>query len=165
MNYKDVIDFPKPNQTKKMTIRDWCMHAVWNKLWLEPTLLFCCLDHIFKFVVSAFVSSGLIQTFLICKKKWLHGINQIQKDYFHFEEKRQKQKFVFQYQVLTIIQLNYLCFFLLYLHIYVISCKNRIASLTSRKKTFRPALKELDWRNTECLAFFEGECALDRDSE
>ena len=31
MNYKDVIDFLKPNQTKKMTIKDWCMHAVWNK--------------------------------------------------------------------------------------------------------------------------------------
>ena len=35
----------------------------------------------------------------------------------------------------------------------------------SGKKTFKPALKELDWRNTECLDFFKGECASDRDSE
>ena len=48
-----------------------------------------------------------------------------------------------------------------YLHDYLQE-QNRI--FNKREKTFKPALKELDWRNTECLAFFEGECALDRDS-
>ena len=47
-------------------------------------------------------------------------------------KKDKNKNFVFQYQVLTIIQLNYLCFFLLYLHIYMISCKNRIESLTKK---------------------------------
>ena len=49
----------------------------------------------------------------------------------------------------------------------MIRCINRIETLTKKagKKAFKPALKELDWRNTECLDFFKGECALDRDSE
>ena len=51
----------------------------------------------------------------------------------HFEEKRQKYKFVAQYQVFTIIQLNYLCFFRCLAHIYMIRCKNRLESLTKKE--------------------------------
>ena len=68
MNYKDVIDFLKPNQTKKMTIRNWCMHAVWNKLWLEPTLFFCCLDHDLNLFCLLLSVQGSYKLFLLVRK-------------------------------------------------------------------------------------------------
>ena len=134
MNYKDVIDFLKPNQTKKMTIRNWYMHAVRNKLWLEPTLFFCCLDHDLNLFCLLLSVQGSYKLFLLVRKNDCMVLIKYKRVTSISRKKDKNKNFVFQYQVLTIIQLNYLCFFLLYLHIYMIICKNRIESLTSGKK-------------------------------
>ena len=51
-----------------MTISDWCMHAVWNKLWLEPTLFFCCLDHDLNLFCLLLSVKGSYKRFLLVRK-------------------------------------------------------------------------------------------------
>ena len=118
MNYKDVIDFLKPNQTKKMTIRNWYMNAVWNKLWLEPTLFFCCLDHILNLFCLLLSVQGSYKRFLLVRKNDCMVLIKYERVTSISRKKKTKIKICRSVQVLTIIQLTTSIFFspFTYLH-------------------------------------------------
>ena len=74
-------------------------------------VFFVLIDHILNLLCLLLSVQGSYKLFLLVRKNDCTILMKYKKVTLHFEEKRQKYKFVVQYQVFTIIQLNYLCFF------------------------------------------------------